>query len=114
MAEPSAAEALAASIERRETKVGVVGLGYVGLPLSLTFAEAGVRVIGFDVDAAKVEALQAGRCYIGHLDGRRVANAITARSFEATSDLAGTMNTSSNVRSGSGTRSWRKRTRRAG
>jgi UDP-N-acetyl-D-glucosamine dehydrogenase len=78
---------LATSIERRETKVGVVGLGYVGLPLSLTFAEAGFRVIGFDVDAAKVEALRAGRCYIGHLAGRRLADAVAARTFEATSDL---------------------------
>ena len=53
--------------------IGIAGLGYVGLPLALTFAEKGFRVLGFDVDVAKVEALNAGRNYIQHLDGTRLS-----------------------------------------
>ncbi|HUF74751.1 MAG TPA: NAD(P)-binding domain-containing protein, partial [Longimicrobiales bacterium] len=67
--------------------VGVIGLGYVGLPLSLTFAERGFRVLGFDTDPAKVEALRAGRSYIGHLDAARLDTALGAGRFEATADL---------------------------
>jgi UDP-N-acetyl-D-glucosamine dehydrogenase len=65
----------------------VIGLGYVGLPLSLTFAEAGFRTLGFDTDPAKVAALDAGRSYIGHLDSGRIAAAIASGRFAATSDL---------------------------
>ncbi|MDV7396036.1 NAD(P)-binding domain-containing protein, partial [Arthrospira platensis SPKY1] len=45
-------------------KIAIIGLGYVGLPLGLRFAEAGVKVLGLDVDAAKVDAINAGRSYI--------------------------------------------------
>ena len=47
-------------IESRKAVVGIVGLGYVGLPLMLRFSEVGFRVLGFDIDAAKVKALNAG------------------------------------------------------
>jgi UDP-N-acetyl-D-glucosamine dehydrogenase len=47
-------------------KVGVIGCGYVGLPLALRFAEAGHAVVGFDTDHAKVEKLNRGQTYIGH------------------------------------------------
>jgi UDP-N-acetyl-D-glucosamine dehydrogenase len=67
--------------------IGIAGLGYVGLPLALTFAEKGFRVLGFDVDVAKVEALNAGRNYIQHLDGTRLSRAIAERRFEATADF---------------------------
>ena len=50
-------------IARREYTVGVIGLGYVGLPLVLRFGEVGFRVIGFDVDAAKVKQLNDGTSY---------------------------------------------------
>ena len=66
--------------------VGVVGLGYVGLPLALRFAEVGYRVLGFDIDAAKVEALNGGRSYIERISPQRVSNA--RRSFEATGQYA--------------------------
>jgi UDP-N-acetyl-D-glucosamine dehydrogenase len=56
-------EALLARIGERRAVVGVIGLGYVGLPLALRFSEAGFRVLGFDTDAAKVAALGAGRSY---------------------------------------------------
>ena len=73
---------------RGEATVGVVGLGYVGLPVALTFAEAGLGVLGFDIDAAKVEALNGGSSYIGHLPAARVAAALASGRFAATTDAA--------------------------
>ncbi len=60
---------LIGKIESREAKVGVIGLGYVGLPLVIEFSKAGFQVTGFDVDPAKIEALRQGRSYIKHIDG---------------------------------------------
>jgi UDP-N-acetyl-D-glucosamine dehydrogenase len=54
------AKGLASAIADRSARVGIVGLGYVGLPLALTFAERGFPVLGFDVDGTKVERLAAG------------------------------------------------------
>ncbi|MEM9293439.1 MAG: nucleotide sugar dehydrogenase [Acidobacteriota bacterium] len=68
--------------------VGVVGLGYVGLPVSLSFAEAGLRVLGFDIDQSKVDELHAGRCYIRHLDAERLPAALEAERFSATADFS--------------------------
>jgi UDP-N-acetyl-D-glucosamine dehydrogenase len=85
--QPVSAEALLGKIESREVLVGVIGLGYVGLPLALTFAEKGFHVAGFDVDTAKVEALCAGRNYIKHLDGSRLANALSAGLLQASADF---------------------------
>ena len=48
-------------------KIAIIGLGYVGLPLSLQFARSGVEVLGLDIDQAKVEALNQGRSYIKHI-----------------------------------------------
>ena len=62
-------------IDAHEVYIGIIGLGYVGLPLALTFAEKGFRVLGFDVDPEKVEALGRGECYIQHLDPVRVKRA---------------------------------------
>ena len=73
-------------IQSREAVVGIVGLGYVGLPLMLRFAEVGFRVLGFDIDATKVESLNAGRSYIEHIDGAQIAAARKA-GFEATADF---------------------------
>src|ERR1043166_4400425 len=69
-----------------EAKVGVIGLGYVGLPLGLTMAEAGKRVVGFDVDAAKVKKLDAAESYIRHIEPERIAKA--RGKFRATTDFA--------------------------
>ena len=55
----------------RSARVGVIGLGYVGLPMTLTMAEKGYSVLGFDIDPGKIEALNKGRNYIQHLDGSR-------------------------------------------
>ncbi|MDD9822596.1 MAG: nucleotide sugar dehydrogenase [Gammaproteobacteria bacterium] len=84
-------------IDRREAVVAIYGLGYVGLPLALRFAEAGFAVTGFDVDADKVAQLSAGKSYIERIPDRAVADAIagtgaskTPRRLTATADYART------------------------
>ena len=64
---PSLKEALLRKLRTQEARIAVVGMGYVGLPLALRYARAGYRVLGIDVDAAKVAALAAGRSYIAHV-----------------------------------------------
>jgi UDP-N-acetyl-D-glucosamine dehydrogenase len=68
-------------------KVAVVGLGYVGLPLSLQFARSGVEVLGLDIDPEKVIALNEGRSYIRHIPSESVAAQVNARLLSATSDF---------------------------
>jgi UDP-N-acetyl-D-glucosamine dehydrogenase len=84
----SAAAELQRKIESREIAIGVLGLGYVGLPLALAFAQQRLSVVGFDVDAEKVEALKAGRNYIKHLEGPRLTSAMASGLFRATSDFS--------------------------
>ncbi|MEM7587636.1 MAG: nucleotide sugar dehydrogenase [Acidobacteriota bacterium] len=74
-------------IGERDCQVGVIGLGYVGLPLGLVFADAGFRVLGFDIDERKVEALNAGRSYIDHLSADRIQAEVAAGRLEATSSF---------------------------
>jgi UDP-N-acetyl-D-glucosamine dehydrogenase len=71
-----------------ESKVAIVGLGYVGLPLSLQFARSGVPVLGFDIDPDKVDALNEGRSYIEHVPGAVVAEQVKAGRLAATTDFA--------------------------
>lgn len=71
----------------RTALVGVIGLGYVGLPLALRFAEAGFRVVGLDIDETKVTAINSGRSYFLHIPDFAVASS-RARGLEATSDLS--------------------------
>jgi len=71
----------------RQTVVGVLGLGYVGLPLLQTFFEAGYRVVGFDVDASKIDTLKAGRSYISHLGEDYARKLAASDRFDATADL---------------------------
>ena len=74
-------------LERKDAVIGIVGLGYVGLPLMLRYSDIGYRVLGIDIDPAKVERLNAGGSYIEHIPGERVARARDT-GFEATSDFA--------------------------
>jgi UDP-N-acetyl-D-glucosamine dehydrogenase len=83
----SSLEAWIKTIESREVAVGIIGLGYVGLPLALMFAEAGFRVTGFDIDAEKVRALNAGRSYIQRIEAKEIVVA-RAHGFRATSEIA--------------------------
>ena len=75
------------AVEQRTARVGVVGLGYVGLPLLLLFEEAGFPVIGFDVDSAKTSMLERGESYICHIGTDRVAGAFRERTARATTDF---------------------------
>jgi UDP-N-acetyl-D-glucosamine dehydrogenase len=70
------------------TNIAVVGLGYVGLPLSLQFARSGVNVLALDIDADKVNALNEGRSYIKHVSAETVAEEVNARRLEAATDFA--------------------------
>ncbi len=72
---------------RRDATIGIIGQGYVGLPLGLVFREAGFRVVGFDVDPVKVQALLKGESYIRHIGPERVAEAVRSGKFTATSDF---------------------------
>ena len=78
---------LIAKIQAHEARVGIVGLGYVGLPLVLRFAEEHFPVLGFDVDPAKVRKLQAGESYIRHIPADRLRVLIKKKQFEATTDF---------------------------
>ena len=71
-----------------QLKVGVIGCGYVGLPLGLRFAEAGHRVVGFDTDPSKVEKLNQGQSYIGHIAGAKIQQYVRSKHFSATNDFA--------------------------
>ena len=75
-------------IESRRARVGVIGLGYVGLPLAIEFARAGFDVTGFDVDTAKVEAINAGSSYILDIPDAELAEQVDARRLRATADMA--------------------------
>jgi len=77
---------LLASIRSRQAHVGIIGLGYVGLPLARAFAHAGFRVLGFDVDRTKVQRLARGESYIGHLPDEAIEEMRRQR-FEATADF---------------------------
>ncbi len=75
-------------IDARTARVGVIGLGYVGLPLAVEFAKAGFDVTGFDVDTAKVAEVNAGRSYISDVAGAEVAERVAARRLRATCDMS--------------------------
>lgn len=74
-------------IEDRTAQVGVIGLGYVGLPLIDAFVRAGFSCQGFDVDDAKVQALNAGRSYIKHIGSVRIAGWLEQEKFSATAEM---------------------------
>ncbi|HEY2895251.1 MAG TPA: nucleotide sugar dehydrogenase [Pirellulales bacterium] len=75
------------AIADRTAVVGVVGLGYVGLPLIRAFIAAGFRTMGFDVDNSKVEKLLAGQSYIGHIPGEWISECIHSKKFVPTADM---------------------------
>src|SRR5262245_41113452 len=78
---------LVEKIKRREARCGVIGLGYVGLPLALEFARAGLRVTGIDLDERKVSDIKNGRSYIVDVRGEEIAEQVRAKRFEATTDF---------------------------
>jgi len=82
------AQDLLDKIERREALVAIIGLGYVGLPLAISFAMQGVRVVGFDVDQKKVNHLNASRTYIKTIPEEMVAKAVQTGRLSASSDIS--------------------------
>src|SRR5215510_4008517 len=68
-------------------KVAIVGLGYVGLPLSLQFARCGAEVTGLDVDPSKVDSLLAGKSYIKHIESSSITDVLSAKRFTASTDF---------------------------
>ncbi|WP_444897725.1 nucleotide sugar dehydrogenase [Microbulbifer sp. EKSA008] len=80
-------EAFIKKIKSKETIVGIVGLGYVGLPLSIRFAEAGFVTVGFDIDESKAEAINVGKSYIEHIPCEQVRNA-SEKGLSATTDFS--------------------------
>src|SRR5882762_7860506 len=69
-----------------QLKVGIIGCGYVGLPLALRFAEAGHKVTGFDTDPNKVTMLNAGKSYIEHIPQNKIQQFVNSRHFSASND----------------------------
>ncbi len=78
---------LCEKIRDRSAHIGVIGQGYVGLPLALVFQEAGFTVTGFDLDPRKVEAISRGTSYIKHIGPERVAAAVESERYRATTDF---------------------------
>jgi UDP-N-acetyl-D-glucosamine dehydrogenase len=75
-------------IEKKQAKIGIIGLGYVGLPLGLEFIEGGFNVIGFDVDEKKIPILLNGNSYIKHIKNERIKNAVDTGRLDATTDFS--------------------------
>src|SRR3989475_1900059 len=75
-------------IQAHKARIGVVGLGYVGLPLVLRFGEERFEILGFDVDSEKVSKLNRGESYIRHIDPARLQGLRREKRFEATSDFS--------------------------
>jgi UDP-N-acetyl-D-glucosamine dehydrogenase len=81
------ASKLIQSIETRQSLIGVIGLGYVGIPLSICFLEAGFQVLGFDQDQAKVDSINKGQSCLSHIDNSLIDSYVTSRRLSATADM---------------------------
>ena len=84
-----ASQPLIERIRNKEARIGIIGLGYVGLPLAVEFARAGFQVVGFDVDGTKVEAINAGTSYIPDVPGHELKEAVDAGTLRASTDFSG-------------------------
>jgi UDP-N-acetyl-D-glucosamine dehydrogenase len=71
----------------KELKIGIIGCGYVGLPLALRFADVGQRVTGFDTDEKKISKLNAGQSYIQHISAEKIKQHVQGKRFDATTDF---------------------------
>ncbi|MBP1465713.1 nucleotide sugar dehydrogenase [Candidatus Chloroploca sp. M-50] len=86
--QPVLLQAFLERVHRRDVSVAIIGLGYVGLPLAVVFAEAGLTVVGIDLDPRKVELLNAGESYIEDVPTSRLAPLVQAGRLRATTDVA--------------------------
>ena len=78
---------LAESFRLKQAKLGVIGLGYVGLPICLAAVNAGFKVLGLDIDPGKPEALKEGQSYLRHIPAAHIASAMATGRFEVTSAM---------------------------
>ncbi len=81
-------QALKGKIEAKTARVGIVGLGYVGLPLAVEFAKAGFRVTGIDLQQSRVDRLMQGESYVQDVPSSEVAQLVSAGRFDATTDFS--------------------------
>lgn len=88
MSESEPVDQLVEKLRSKQAVVGVVGLGYVGLPLMITFGRKGVRVLGFDIDPNKIERLHRGESYIEHIPSEPIASLVTDGMIDATDDFS--------------------------
>ncbi|HIA18030.1 MAG TPA: nucleotide sugar dehydrogenase, partial [Planctomycetaceae bacterium] len=84
---PHSSDLLKEALEKKTAKIGVVGLGYVGLPLLQVFIEAGFQTLGFDLDEAKVAQLVAGKSYIQHVSDDWIHESVSQQRFEPTTQM---------------------------
>ena len=75
-------------IKSKQATIGIIGLGYVGLPLVIEFGRAGFQVVGLDIDPAKVEQLNRGESYIQHIPSEKIRDLIEQKRFESTADFS--------------------------
>ena len=75
-------------IKNKSANIGIIGLGYVGLPLGLEFANKGFNVLGFDVDENKIKYLMRGESYIKHIGSEKIKKTVSEGKFGATSDFS--------------------------
>jgi len=80
-------EQLNNKIESKQAKIGIIGMGYVGLPLALEFAESDFNVTGFDIDKNKIPFLNEGKSYIKHIGSERIKNVVEKNKFIATNNF---------------------------
>jgi len=80
--------ALTDKIKNKSSKIGIIGLGYVGLPLGLAFTAKGFDVLGFDLDENKITLLTEGRGYLKHIDEEKIKSAVSSGKLKATSDFS--------------------------
>src|SRR5215469_2779627 len=81
-------DALVARFRTHQAKSGVIGLGYVGLPLVRAISGQGFDTVGFDIDRAKIAVLNAGGSYIRHIPAETIAGLLKSKKFAATDDFA--------------------------
>src|SRR6478672_2468638 len=82
------AKILEEKIRAKSARVGIVGLGYVGLPLAVEFAKAGFNVTGIDLQRSKVDRVNAGDSYVQDIDSKELAALVKARKISAVSDFS--------------------------
>jgi len=74
-------------IKSKKTVIGIIGLGYVGLPIVIRFAEEGFKVLGFDIDLNKVKNINMGKSYIKHIQGNSFKSLVKEKKIQATNDF---------------------------